>query len=77
MAASANSVATLDARSYLERALAHGFAHGVLAEAHRARMQEEGAKALAKAGTVAVLLPGAFYALREKQAPPMQALRED
>ena len=46
MAASANSVATLDARSYLERALAHGFAHGVLAEAHRARMQEEGAKAL-------------------------------
>jgi hypothetical protein len=46
MAASANSVATLDTRSYLERALAHGFTHGLLAEAHRARMQEEGAKAL-------------------------------
>lgn len=34
------------------------------------------AKALAKAGTVAVLLPGAFYALREKQLPPVQALRD-
>ncbi|MGG2473731.1 hypothetical protein ACNVD4_00080, partial [Rhizobium sp. BR5] len=32
--------------------------------------------ALAKAGTVAVLLPGAFYALREKQLPPVQALRD-
>jgi imidazolonepropionase len=30
---------------------------------------------MARAGTVAVLLPGAFYFLREKQAPPVAALR--
>ena len=30
---------------------------------------------MAKAGTVAVLLPGAFYFLREKQLPPVEALR--
>ncbi|MCB1638776.1 MAG: amidohydrolase family protein [Thiothrix sp.] len=33
------------------------------------------AKAMAAAGTVAVLLPGAFYALQEKQLPPIAALR--
>ncbi len=33
-------------------------------------------KAMSKAGTVAVLLPGAFYTLREAQAPPVQALRD-
>ena len=32
-------------------------------------------RALAKAGTVAVLLPGAYYFLREKQLPPVEALR--
>lgn len=32
--------------------------------------------AMAANGTVAVLLPGAFYCLREKQAPPVEALRE-
>ena len=31
---------------------------------------------MAAAGTVAVLLPGAFYALRETQLPPVAALRE-
>ena len=31
---------------------------------------------LAKAGTVAVLLPGAFYSLRETQLPPIDALRQ-
>ncbi len=30
---------------------------------------------MARAGTVAVLLPGAFYVLRERQAPPVAALR--
>ena len=30
---------------------------------------------MAKAGTVAVLLPGAFYALRETKLPPVEALR--
>ena len=33
-------------------------------------------EALARAGTVAVLLPGAFYFLREKRLPPIDALRE-
>ena len=31
---------------------------------------------MARAGTVAVLLPGAFYALNEKKAPPVQLLRD-
>lgn len=35
-----------------------------------------GVQALAQAGTVAVLLPGAFYALRETRLPPVAALRE-
>jgi imidazolonepropionase len=35
-----------------------------------------GLKAMAKAGTVAVLLPGAFYALREGRAPDVAAMRE-
>ena len=34
------------------------------------------AAALARAGTVAVLLPGAFYTLRETQVPPLEALRK-
>ena len=37
---------------------------------------EEDAKAMAVAGTVAVLLPGAFYTLRETTAPPVAALRK-
>lgn len=49
---------------------------GALSADHLEYLDEAGAKALAKAGTVAVLLPGAFYALREKQAPPVQALRD-
>jgi len=35
----------------------------------------EGVAAMARAGTVAVLLPGAFYCLREKQLPPVESLR--
>jgi imidazolonepropionase len=31
---------------------------------------------MARSGTVAVLLPGAFYFLREKQLPPVEALRK-
>lgn len=34
------------------------------------------AAALAKSGTVAVVLPGAFYTLRETQSPPIQSFRE-
>ncbi|HCS08455.1 imidazolonepropionase [Pseudomonas lundensis] len=43
---------------------------------HLEFMTEEDAMAMAAAGTVAVLLPGAFYFLRETQLPPMQALRQ-
>ena len=50
--------------------------YGALSADHLEYLDEAGANALAKAGTVAVLLPGAFYALREKQAPPVQALRD-
>jgi imidazolonepropionase len=42
---------------------------------HLEYTDEEGVAAMAQAGTVAVLLPGAFYVLREKQAPPIDALR--
>ena len=36
---------------------------------------EAGVKAMARAGTVAVLLPGAFHVLRETRLPPLEALR--
>jgi imidazolonepropionase len=42
---------------------------------HLEYTDHEGAAALAAAGTVAVLLPGAFYALRETQLPPIAAFR--
>jgi imidazolonepropionase len=42
---------------------------------HLEHTDEDGVKALAMAGTVAVLLPGAFYYLRETQMPPIEALR--
>src|SRR5690349_12585577 len=43
---------------------------------HLEHLDEAGAKAMAKAGTVAVLLPGAFYALQEKRKPPVELLRK-
>lgn len=43
---------------------------------HLEFMTEADAIAMAAAGTVAVLLPGAFYFLRETQLPPMEALRK-
>jgi imidazolonepropionase len=42
---------------------------------HLEYTSDEGVAAMAKAGTVAVLLPGAFYFLREKQLPPIAQLR--
>ena len=42
---------------------------------HLEYTDEAGAEALARAGTVAVLLPGAFYFLREKTPPPVDLLR--
>ena len=43
---------------------------------HLEHLDEAGAKAMASAGTVAVLLPGAFYALQEKRKPPVALLRK-
>ena len=43
---------------------------------HLEYTDEDGIAAMAQAGTVAVLLPGAFYVLREKQLPPVEALRK-
>ncbi len=49
--------------------------HGALSADHVEYTDEAGAAAMAGAGTVAVLLPGAFYMLRERQAPPVAAFR--
>jgi imidazolonepropionase len=49
--------------------------HGALSADHLEYTSDEGVRAMARAGTVAVLLPGAFYFLREKQLPPVEALR--
>ncbi|SEI02204.1 imidazolonepropionase [Rhizobium tibeticum] len=50
--------------------------YDALSADHLEYLDAEGAAAMAAAGTVAVLLPGAFYAINEKQKPPVQALRE-
>jgi len=49
--------------------------HGALSADHLEYTDEAGVMELAAAGTVAVLLPGAFYFLRERQRPPVDALR--
>ena len=49
--------------------------YGALSADHLEYTSEAGAAALAAAGTVAVLLPGAFYFLRETQRPPVAAFR--
>lgn len=43
---------------------------------HLEFMEEADVKAMAESGTVAVLLPGAFYTLKETQLPPMDLLRQ-
>ena len=50
--------------------------HGALSADHLEYLGADGIAAMAKAGTVAVLLPGAFYTLRETKYPPIQALRD-
>lgn len=50
-------------------------AHAGLSADHLEWLDPSDAVALAHAGTVAVLLPGAFYALRETRLPPIDALR--
>jgi imidazolonepropionase len=49
--------------------------HGALSADHVEYLSTEGIAAMAAAGTVAGILPGAFYTLRETQAPPVAALR--
>ncbi|WEN14057.1 imidazolonepropionase [Rhodanobacter sp. AS-Z3] len=49
---------------------------GGLSADHLEHLSDSGIRAMAAAGTVAVLLPGAFYALRETKLPPLAALRE-
>ena len=49
--------------------------HGALSADHLEYLSGDGVAAMAEAGTVAVLLPGAFYFLRETRLPPLDALR--
>jgi imidazolonepropionase len=49
--------------------------HHALSADHLEYADADGVTAMAHAGTVAVLLPGAFYVLREKQVPPIDILR--
>ncbi len=48
---------------------------GALSADHLEFTSDEGVAALAAAGTVAILLPGAFYVLRETKLPPIESLR--
>lgn len=50
--------------------------YGALSADHLEFIGEDGIAAMAAAGTVAVVLPGAFYFLGETQLPPIAALRE-
>ncbi len=50
--------------------------YGAMSADHIEYLDEDGVKAMADAGTVAVILPGAFYTLRETQAPPIDLLRK-
>jgi imidazolonepropionase len=49
---------------------------GALSADHLEFASEEGVAAIAKASVTAVLLPGAFYVLRQRQAPPVDLMRK-
>ena len=49
--------------------------YNALSADHLEHIDEEGVAAMAEAGTVAVLLPGAYYALQEKRKPPIERFR--
>jgi len=49
--------------------------HRALSADHLEYLDDDGVAAMVKAGTVAVLLPGAFYFLRETKLPPIEKLR--
>ncbi|MBV8664469.1 MAG: imidazolonepropionase [Hyphomicrobiales bacterium] len=50
--------------------------YGALSADHLEYTDEAGAAAMGRAGVVATLLPGAYYMLREKQAPPVALFRQ-
>jgi len=50
--------------------------HGAVSADHLEHTDENGVRAMAGSGTVAVLLPGAFYFLRETKLPPIGLLRK-
>ncbi len=50
--------------------------HGALSADHIEYLDAAGVQAMVDAGSVAVILPGAFHTLREAQLPPIAALRE-
>ncbi|WP_457645194.1 imidazolonepropionase [Profundibacter sp.] len=50
--------------------------YGALSVDHIEHLDDDGVAAMAQAGTIAVILPGAFYTLRETQIPPIAALRK-
>ena len=68
-----SSCTPISCRTWTARALAAKL--GALSADHLEYTNDAGVAAMAKAGTVAVLLPGAFYALRETRLPPVAALR--
>jgi imidazolonepropionase len=78
---SAARAAGLDVKLHAEQlSNQHGAAvaarYQALSADHLEHLDEAGITAMAKSGTVAVLLPGAFYFLRETQLPPIDALRK-
>jgi imidazolonepropionase len=50
--------------------------YGALSAEHLEYTDEDGAAAMAKSGTVAVILPGAFYFIRETKKPPIDLFRK-
>ena len=50
--------------------------YGALSVDHLEYLDEPGVQAMAKAGSVATILPGAFYAIRETQVPPIDLFRK-
>ncbi|RIA44484.1 imidazolonepropionase [Hephaestia caeni] len=50
--------------------------YGALSADHLEHLDAAGIAAMAKTGTAAVLLPGAFYFMRDTQVPPIRGLRE-
>jgi imidazolonepropionase len=77
----AGKAAGLDVKLHAEQLSDQGGAAlaaalGALSADHLEYVSEKGVRAMAAAGTVAVLLPGAFYVLREMQRPPVDLFRK-